>query len=319
MAKVYRGAAFLAAAMLPLAAAAREPQPTDEARRAAAAAEGFETEDGWGIVEHDLRVAPAGTPQAESAVSGDLPAAATANPDDKWPQEHLFRGWDYGTSFSFPQVYPNVAARLVNVVGDVSSQTNYLSRLEAELYLLRFGVSFLESVGGNRLDEVFADVDLRIPIRLGDQHYLAVLPGVSFPINSEIDKSEDNTNVRLQSVYGWGLGGLGLQLRAGITEGTRPAGVLAFNERLEHTAALYGAMVAWRIVDPFQVRVEASGEIATVDGDPDRLSLLPGVVFFPWGDPRLHLGLTAVIETVSEDLDDDPDWGGLFDVGIYFY
>lgn len=319
MAKVYRGAAFLAAAILPVSAVAQEPPRTDEERRAAAAAEGFETEDGWGIVEHELRVEPSGTQQAESATTGDLPAAAVESPDSKWPQEHLFRGWDYGTPFTFPQVYPNVGARLLNVIGDANGQTNYLSRLETELYLLHFGVSFLESVGGDRTDEVFADADIRIPIRLGDNHYLAVLPGVSFPINSDVDKSEDNTNVRLQSVYGFGFQGFGLQLRVGITEGSRTAGVLDFAERIDHTATLYGALVSWRIVEPFQVRVEASGELASVDGAPDRLSLLPGVVFFPWGDPRLHLGLTAVIESVSEDLDEDPNFGGLFDVGVFFY
>jgi hypothetical protein len=321
MAKVYRSAAFLAAALVPAAAVAQESsdEPTvveiAPAERAGdVAPANFETEDGWGFVEHELRVVPVEEEQPASVMSGDLPE----RPEPAWPNDHLYRGWDYGDSYSYPQVYPNVGARLLNIVGDVDDTTNFVSRIEAELYLLHFGVSFLESVGDDRNSDTTADVDLRIPIALGRSHYLSLMPGVSFPI-TDTDKTQDTTNVRGQVVYGFGAGGLGLQLRAGVTEGVRRAGLLAVNDRLFGTAALYGGMVSWRFVDVVQLRVEASGEIATVDGDPDRLTLLPGAVFFPWGDPRLQLGVTAVIESVSEDLDEDPNFGGLFDVGIFFY
>lgn len=276
--------------------------------------ETFETGDGWGIVEHELRVVPSGEEQPPAVLSGDLPE----RPGPEWPGDHLREGWDYGTSFSYPQLYPNVAARLVSWVGDADDQTNVVSRVEAEFYLLHVGITFLESVGGDRRDSMQGDVDLRIPIALGDGHRLAILPGVSFPIGGE-NIEEDTTAVRLQSVYGFGRNGLGLQLRAGVVEGARPAGLLAVADTVDSTAALYGAMVAWRIVDVLQLRMEASGEIAATDGEPDRLDLLPGVVFFPWGDPRLHIGLTGVVEFASEGLEDDPNFGGLLDVGIFFY
>ncbi|WP_373044544.1 hypothetical protein [Vulgatibacter sp.] len=333
MAKVYRGAAILAAVLLPAAATAQEPdtrpegvvevEPERERARgtrdrgseARVEPADFETEKPkWGIVEHELRVEPVEAKQPAELRDGDLPE----RPKPEWPNDHLYDGWDYGNSFSYPQVYPNVGARLLNVVGDVDSETNFISRFEAELYLLHFGVTYLESIGGDRTDATYADVDLRIPIGLGQTSQLAIMPGVSFPIDAT-DKSEETTNVRAQAIYAFGAGGLGLQLRGGITEGTRPAGLLAVNERIDGTAALYGGMVAWRVLPPLQLRVEAAGEIAASDDDVDRLTLLPGVVFFPWGDPRLHLGLTAVVEAVSEDLDEDPNYGGLLDLGIFFY
>ena len=147
MAKVNGSAAFLAAVLLPAAAMAQsdDDEPAvvqvESAQRAGSTASAdFETEDGWGIVEHELRVAPVEEEQPAAAMQADLPE----RPEPDWPNEHLYRGWDFGNSFSYPQVYPNVGARLLNIVGDVSSRTNYLSRLEAELYLLHFGVSFLE-------------------------------------------------------------------------------------------------------------------------------------------------------------------------------
>jgi len=308
MARRIRIGAILATLLLPALASGREAEAAEDTVGR------FETGDGWGIVEHELRVVPVEEEQPAEALSADLPH----RPGPAWPNDHLYGGWDFGTSFAYPQVYPNVGARLLNVVGDVEGATNFVSRLEAELYLLHFGVTFLESIGGDRADGMRGDADLRIPIGLGRHHRLAVMPGVSFPIG-EADLGEDTTNVRLQSIYAFGAGGFGLQLRAGVTEGTRPAGVLAVNEIVDGTAALYGALAAVRLADVVQLRAEVAGEIASADGDADRLTLLPGLVFFPYRDPRLHLGLTAVVEMVGEGLDDGADLGGLFDVGVFFH
>lgn len=340
MAKWKRGAAFLAALALPAAAAAQETTDGETVQEAPAEgpvaqapaerrvpgtelganAPSYDTgfqddESGWGIREHELVVAPATEEQPEEALSGNLPEQR--KPD--WPGEHLQRSWDFAQPYSFPGVYPNVAANWLTAVGDVNDSTNFVSRVEAELYLLHVGINFLESVDGTRNDETNADLDLRIPISLGKFSELALMPGVSFPIDSR-DKSEATTNVRGQVVYGLGIAGFGLQLRAGVTNGTRPAGLLNVDTRLTDTAGLYGALVAYRLLPFLQVRVEGSGEFATVDGQPDRLTLLPGVVFFPWSDARFQLGAMGVIEDVSDGLDfDDPDFGGLLTLGIYFY
>lgn len=311
MGTVYRGAAFLAAALLPAVALAQQERPAAEAEAAESSA--FETEDGWGIVEHDLRVAPVDAEQPQEAMSADLPE----RPGPEWPNEHLERGWDYASAYSFPQLYPNVAARNFTIVGDAGGGTNFVNRIEAELYLLHFGVNAIESVGGNRTDRAYADFDLRIPISLGGSQRLAIMPGVSFPID-EGDKTEETTNVRAQAIWGAAGGGLGLQLRGGVTEGSRPAGLVDIGERIDNTAALWGALASWRVAPVAQLRVEASGEVAAEGGAPDRLTLLPGVVFFPWSDARLHVGLSAVVETVGEGLDEDPVYGGLLDLGIFF-
>lgn len=308
MGKVVRAFVFLGAILSPATALPQEAEARTEVTD-------FEDgPDGRGIVEHEIVAAPSGTEQPAHVLDGDLPR----RPEPKWPGEHLRDGWDYATPFAFAPVYPNIAARLSTAVGDVRSETHFLSRFEAELYLLRFGANFLESVGGERSDFTWADVDLRIPISLGRGHRLAIVPGLSFPID-ERDKSEETTNVRLQGVWGWGGGGLGVQLMAGISEGSRNAGLLDVAERIDHTAALWGGLLAWRIAPPVQLRLEVAGELAAVAGAADRITVLPGAVFFPWSDPRLHLGLTAVVEAVGEDFDADATFGGLFDLGFYFY
>ena len=222
-----------------------------------------------------LRVVPVeeGNPARRSPVI--RPAAHPA-----WPNEHLYRGWDFGTTFSYPQVYPNVGARMVSVVGDVDDATSFASRLEAELYLLHFGVNVVESVGGDRMSDVFVDTDLRIPFRLGASSMLLparhLLPGGP-RCERRHHQRADAGDLRVRR---WGRRPAIARRRDG---GDPPAaGLLDIDRRLNGTAALYGGMISWRFVDQVQVRLEAAGEIATTDGDPDRLSLLPGVVFFPW-------------------------------------
>lgn len=309
MATVFRGSAFLAALLLPAAALAQQAEEKERAETSRS----FETEDGWGIVEHELRVAPVDEEQPAEVLEGDLPE----RPGPKWPNEELYRGWDWASAYSYPELQPNVAVRNFTIVGDAGNATNFVDRLEVELYLLHFGINAIESVGGNRTDRAYADFDVRIPISLGRHMQLDFLPGVSFPID-EAAKTEETTNVRAQAIWGVAGGGLGLQLRAGVTEGNRPAGLLDVGTRFDHTAALYGGLVSWRPLDVLQLRVEASGEIAAEGGAPDTLTLLPGVVFFPWADPRLHVGLSAVVENVGEGLGGDTALGGLFDLGIFF-
>lgn len=271
-------------------------------------------ENGWGIVEHEWIVAPVEAPQPTEVLEGNLPK----RPGPAWPSDELLRKWDYGDSFAFPRLTPDVGADIRTVVGDVSDGTNFISRLRAELYLLEVGVNVLESVDGDRRTDVEADVDLRIPFSFGSSVRLALMPGASVPIDGRSWNSR-NTNVRTQAIAGYGAGGVGLQLRLGITDGPRAAGLLDVGDRFRHTAALYGGLVAWRVVPFLQLRAEVAGEVATEDGAPDRLSLLPGVVFFPWSDPRLQIGLTAIVEDSRGDVDfEDVSWGGLMNLGITF-
>lgn len=273
-------------------------------------------ENGWGIVEHPWVVAPVAAVQPADVLVGNLPKREAP----VWPSESMLRKWDFGDSFAYPRLTPDVGVDLRTIVGDVrDDDTVFISRLRAELYLLELGVNTIESVDGDRRGNVDGDVDLRLPLSLGPSFRLALLPGFSVPIDSRPWNSR-TTNARMQLIAGYGSAGVGLQLRVGITDGARARGILDPGERIDQTAALYGGLVAWRPIPYLQLRVEAAGEVATEDGAPDRLSLLPGVVIFPLGDPRLQLGLTAVIEDSSENLNfDDVSWGGLMNVGVYFF
>lgn len=280
-----------------------------------AGAEAFQDdENGWGIVEHEWIVAPVEAPQPTEILEGNLPKRAAP----PWPSDELLRKWDYGDSYAFPRLTTDVGADIRTVFGDVGDDSVFISRLRAELYLLEVGVNVFESIEGDRRNEVDADVDLRIPLSFGPSVRLALMPGVSVPIDSRSWNSR-TTNARTQAIAGFAAAGVGLQLRLGITDGNRAAGLLDVGSRFDHTAALYGGLVAWRVVPFLQLRAEVAGEIATEDGQPDRLSLLPGVVFFPWSDPRLQIGLTAIVEDSSGDIDfEDVSWGGLVNLGITF-
>jgi hypothetical protein len=291
--------------------------PPETAQPPALAAPGprFETEDGWGLIETPLVLAPAGTAQSEEILSGDL----WKREPPPWPSERRVDRWDFAEPYSFPSATPDLGFMSRTLVGDVDDATHFVERLEAELYLLRVGVNALESVNSDRNTDPNLDLDLRLPIPLGEWQYLSFLPGVSFPIDDERKRTPETTNVRVQAVWGFGMGGVGLQARAGVTDGFRRAGLLDVDRTLTRTAGLWGGLVAWRLVPWLQLRAEASGEIAMRDDDPDRLTLLPGVAFYPLADARVEIGTVVLIEEVSDGLDfDDPALGGLFNLGIWF-
>jgi len=269
--------------------------------------------EGWGIREHRLHPAPAGSTQGD-ARSGDLPMI----PRPAWPGEQQVHDWDFAKAHSFPELTRSVDLELFSYVGgDGDDHPVFAERLRANLYVLEAGVTFFNSLAGRRDSQTDMDLDARLPFTLGRHHQLAVLPGVSFPIDSRRWLSS-NTNVRLQAIYGFASEGFAFQLRGGFTQGERRTGLLKLRERVDLPASLYGALVAWRFVPAVQLRAEASGEIST-NGGPDRISILPGVNFFPLGDPRVSVGATAIIETSDPRMSfDRASYGGLINVGVGF-
>ncbi len=274
----------------------------------------FETGPSWGLREHQLYVVPAGS-HDYVADSGDLPLI----PRPAWPGKHQLHDWDFAQAYSYPELTRSVNFAAFTYMGsDGHNDPVFAERVRANLYLLEAGVTFFDSLGNKRDNRTDMDLDLRVPFNLGHHHQLAVLPGITFPIDSR-SWSARNSSVRAQAIYGLGTHGFALQLRAGVVQGSRRAGLLKLRERLEEPAALYGALIAWRFLPAIQIRAEASGEIAS-DHGPDRLSLLPGLAFFPFADPRVTVGATAVIETVARNLSfTDAAYGGLVNVEAGFY
>lgn len=274
----------------------------------------FERSPGWGITETEFSLVPAGA--ARIAFSDELPA----KPGAPWPGPRMLRDWDFAEAFTFTPLAPAVNAEGLAFFGSQGGEdtTVFSERVRMDLYLLQVGVTFLHSLEAARSTRTDMDLDLRIPLALGRHHRLALIPGVTFPIDSR-EKKEGNTSVRFQGIYGFGGGGFGLQAMAGFVEGNRARGLLLLDERVEEPAILYGGLVSLRIVPVLQLRVEATGEFVT-DGGPDRLSLLGGPVFFPLGDPRLSIGVLGILEESSTELAfTRPAWGGLLQAGLAFF
>lgn len=277
------------------------------------ASEWGESEDEpWPLREHRLRVVPAGS-RAQLDPDG-IPRL----PRPAWPGAHQVHDWDFAKAFSFPELTRSVDLQAFAYFGgDGHGNPVFAERVRANLYLLEAGVTFFNAVGDTRGDRTEMDLDARIPFTFGRHHQLAILPGVSFPIDSRSWETT-NSNVRLQAIYGFGAAGFGVQLRAGFTQGARDQGLLKLREQTSDPATLYGALVSWRFLPAIQLRAEASGEFAT-DSGPDRLTLLPGLNFFPLGDPRVSLGATAIIETFARRLRfDDASYGVLIHAGVGF-
>lgn len=267
----------------------------------------------WGLEETELVLVPAGS--AAPSWSEAAPRIPTA----PWPGHQLQRRWDFADAFSYSALTPGVDAELFTTVGsrDDDDKVVFSERLRLNLYFLELGVTYLSSVDGDRSSRTDMDLDFRIPIAMGTHHRLALMPGVTFPIDSR-PKSDRNSAIRFQGIYGFGGGGVGLQARLGFVDGHRSRGLLFVQEEVSIPAFLYGGVIAWRFVPAVQLRVEASGEVATDDGT-DRLTLLGGPVFFPLGDPRVSVGVLGVLEESAERLEfDHPAWGALVQVGIGF-
>lgn len=266
----------------------------------------------WGLEETELVLVPAGS--ASPSWSDGFPRVRSS-----WPGYQMRRNWDFADAYSFPSLAPGIDAELFTVVGtrDEEEAVVFSERLRLNLYFLELGVTYLSAVNEERSSRTDMDLDFRIPIALGKHHQLALMPGVTFPIDAR-PKSDRNSAVRVQGIYGFGGSGVGLQARLGYVDGFRTRGLLLVQEEVRNPAFLYGGLLAWRFVPAVQLRLEAAGEIATDDGI-DRLSLLGGPVFFPLGDPRVSVGILGVVEDSSRNLEfSDPAWGALVQVGIGF-
>lgn len=273
----------------------------------------IESDRFWGVREHELYAVPAGTPPGP-AYSGELPTL----PKAAWPGEHQLHDWDFAKAWSFPELTRSVDAEAFTFAGSNGhGDPVFGERVRANLYLLQVGVTFFDAVAGRRDNGTDMELDLRIPFVLGEHHQLAVLPGVTFPIDSR-DWTDRNTSVRAQIIYGFGAGGFGLQARVGVEQGHRRAGFLKIRDRLDGSATLAGALLAWRFVPAVQLRLEGSAVFGT-DSNDDVLTLLPGVSFFPFGDPRVTVGAAAIIETFGHRVSfDDAAYGALVNVGVGF-
>ena len=272
----------------------------------------FEEDPYWGLKESELRLVPAGSawrrPGAEDV--------SLAGPS--WPGPAMVEAWDLGAAYTFPRLAPAIGAELFSFAGERRDQTVFGERVRLSFYFVELAFDAVGSVGGERIDRTDLDLDFRIPIRLGRKHRLAVMPGSTFPIDGR-DNTDDDTAIRFQLLYGIGGGGLGFQARVGFAQGSRPRGLLLFDEVATDPAFLYGAMLSWRFVPGVQLRAEASGQIGR-DGGTDSLTLLGGPVFFPLGDPRVSLGTVGIVQTQATELDfERPVWGGLVQVGVDFY
>jgi hypothetical protein len=272
-----------------------------------------EEEDYWGLEETKLVLVPAGS--ARPSWSDEIPRI----PPAPWPPRAMRRAWHLADAYSYSALAPGLDAELFTVVGvrDQSDQVLLSERLRLNLYFLELGVTYLSAVDDQRSSRTDMDLDFRIPIALGRHQQLALLPGVTFPIDAR-PKSDRNSAIRFQGIYGFGAGGFGFQARVGYVDGHRSRGLLFVQNAVHNPAFLYGGLLAWRFVPAVQLRLEASGEVATDDGT-DRLTLLGGPVFFPLGDPRVSLGVLGVVEDSSRRLEfSDPGWGALVQVGIGF-
>lgn len=275
--------------------------------------ERFERSPGWGIRETPLHLAPAG--EGYGRTEGEI-RGYTSPP---WPGRAMEDAWDLASAYSFPRLAPAVGVEFFTSLGERQTDdlTLFGESVRLSLYFLELRMNAVKTAGGERLDETELDLDFRIPVRLGRAHRLAFLPGATFPIDGR-PRTDRDTAVRFQAIYGIGVEGFGAQGRLGFAEGRRARGVLQVDDRVDDPAVLYGALVAWRFVPGVQIRAEASGEIGTDDGE-DLLSLLGGPVFFPFGDPRLSVGVLGVLETTGDDLDfERPVWGGLVQLGLDF-
>lgn len=285
----------------------REPKPPQRFR------EHFERWPSWGLRESRFQLVPRGG--GYEAVETDLSGITKA----PWPGRGMLEAWDLGAAFSFPRLAPSLGVELFTFVGERQTDdvTLFNEQVRLDLYLAELRLNAVGSVEGRRVDQTDLDLDFRIPIRLGAKNRLALMPGATFPVD-ERPKTDENTAIRFQVLYGIGGGGFGFQGRLGFIEGSRARGLLQLDRTAREPAILYGALLGWRPVPGMQIRAEGSGEWAT-DGGVDRLTLLGGPVFFPFGDPRVSFGALGLIETTGEELDfERPVWGGVIQVGIGF-
>jgi hypothetical protein len=267
-----------------------------------------ERDDGWGLPEHRLYVVPAEVEQPP-LYSGDVARI----PEPPWPGKHLLGREAFPTAWTFPELYPMVNAALSTTVGRLgeSDDAVFIERAELNLWLLEVGVDLVRAFGDRRESEPTLDLDLRIPVSLGPRQQLALIPGISFP------KIDDVFAARTRLAYGAGVGPLAFQVNGGYAAGTRPAGLLGTRRDLSGSTFLAGALVALRVHDKLEPRVEGDFGFGT-GGHPDYGTLAAGLTVFPWGDPRLELGIAGILEDASGDMFSEPSVGALFELQLNF-
>jgi hypothetical protein len=266
------------------------------------------TEDGWGIPEHPLYVVPSGGEQPP-LYQGEVARI----PPPPWPGRHLLASESFPTAWTFPELYPLVNAALETTVGQAGQgkEPVFIERAALNLYLLEVGVDLVRAIGDQRASEPSVDLDLRIPIALGEHQRLALLPGVSFP------KVGDTFAARTRLAYGAGIGRLAFQVNGGYAAGARPGGMLGALEGISGPTFLAGALVAFRVHEKFEPRVEADLGFGS-GGHEDTGTVAAGFDYFPWGDPRLSLGVAAIAEDAGDTLFSSPSAGALLELQMNF-
>lgn len=270
-----------------------------------------ETEDGWGIPEHPLYVVPAEVEQPP-LYQGDVARI----PPPAWPGRNLRESESFPSAWTFPELHPLVNAALETTVGKSGDgdRTVFIERAQLNLYLVELGVDLVRAVGEERVSEPSVDVDFRIPIALGPHQRLAFLPGISFP------KVGETFAARTRLAYGAGLGRFAFQVNGGYAAGARPGGALATRDELSGPTFLAGALLAYRVHEKVEPRIETDLGFGT-GSNADYGTVAAGLGLFPWGDPRLELGVAAIVEDASDeagDAFDDPSVGALFELQVNF-
>ncbi len=266
-----------------------------------------ETEDGWGIPEHSLYVVPAETEQPP-LYEGDV-ARIPAPP---WPGRHLLEREAFPGAWTYPELFPVVNAALETTVGRAGNDDAvFIERASLNLWLLEVGVDLVRAFGEERVSEPSVDLDLRIPIALGKRSRLALMPGITFP------KVDDTFAARTRLAYGAGLGRFAFQINGGYAAGARPGGLLGTREELSGSTFLTGGLLSLRLHEKVEPRLEADLGFGT-GGNEDYGTLAAGLGLYPWGDPRLELGIAAIVEDAGTDLFSDPSVGALFELQVNF-
>lgn len=259
---------------------------------------------------------------------GDTRVGPPGGLGSPWPGPNLIANGDFGQAYSFPTLSSGVGAEVYSYVGRKAGGEGGVSvqRVRANFLLVEAAINTYTAIDRERLPERDLELDLRIPFALGKGHRVALMQGVTVPIDKR-EKNASTTNVRAQMLVGLAWGSVGVQARAGYIEGSRRKGLLLVDETVERGAMLYGTLLTWRPVSVMELRMEGSGEMYMDEGW-GRLSLLPGVALFPFGDPRLSIGAAAIFEDSAKamsqhvknwDLRASQAWGGMLQLGLNLY
>ena len=233
------------------------------------------------IPEHHLSVLDEGQPRPRFDES-----FRSQQKEAEWPFRHLEGGRSFADPFLANELYPEMSVGTVLAAANRAPRgvVEFQNRVDVNLYFLDLRLPI-----HNGLDS--ADnagrvaVNLRLPFALpfDPRHRFALIWGNAFGNDGEAP------NVRYELHYGFGAdNGFGLQLHGGYLLEERLPGegrTLAFG---------YGGLLSWRL-GGFQPLLEVDGQREGSGRTADRLSLVPGVRFYPAQRDTLQLGAAAII------------------------